>query len=78
MRRANTFPSQWHAEQAELSAKIALAHLQKAREELKNACAPKTLARVQLAISSAKGAIRNAGYRVTRAYYAERKAKGEI
>lgn len=78
MKRNNLFPSQWHAEQAELSAFKALLLLREARKELRNACAPKTLARVDLAISSAKGAVRNAGYRVTRAYYAERRAKGEI
>lgn len=78
MKRANLFPSQWHAEQAEQSAVKALALLRQAREELRNACAPKTLARVDLAISSAKGAVRNAGYRVNAAYYDEKRAKGEI
>lgn len=41
----------------------AIEHLKKARDLLKEAKAPKTLARVRKAISSAKGAARNAHYR---------------
>lgn len=62
------------AAQAERAARLALIHLTRARDELKYAGAPKTLARVQLAISSAKGAVRNAGYRVTRAHCARQKS----
>lgn len=72
------FPTQWHAEQAEQCVVEALDHLRKARDLLSNAKAPKTLARVNAAISSAKGAVRNAGYRVTRAFYTERRNAGEI
>lgn len=70
MKRSNRFPRDptlWHVYQALNSAQAALGYLLLARDELTNACAPKTLARVQSAISSAKGAVRNAGYRVTRA-----------
>lgn len=41
----------------------ALQHLQLALTYAKNAKAPRTVARIQLAISSAKGAVRAAGYR---------------
>lgn len=42
---------------------IGLAKLRSALEDLKQADCPKTVARVRLAISSAKGARRNMGYR---------------
>jgi hypothetical protein len=45
----------------------ALWHLQQARDLLTIAKAPKTLARTRLAISSARGAVRNTDYRVARA-----------
>lgn len=63
------FPTPWHAAQAEQCVTEGLAHLMKARDLFANALAPKTLARVNAAISSAKGAVRNAGYRVTRAQH---------
>jgi hypothetical protein len=66
------------AANAEQAARRALALLQEARDELKKAQAPLTLARVQSAISSAKGAVRNAGYRVHRSFTAERRDNGEI
>ena len=58
---------------ADLAVGLAIAHLKQARKLLKSAGATKTLARVRLAISSAKGAERNAGYRKHRA---QRKAEG--
>jgi RNase P protein component len=67
--------TQEQAVYAEQAAERALAFLLQAREELVDAHAPKTLERVRLAISSAKGAVRNAHARVTRAYYAERRAE---
>jgi hypothetical protein len=44
----------------------AIKHLRIARDLLKAANAPRALARVKLALSSAKGAERNAGYRQSR------------
>jgi hypothetical protein len=70
--------TQAEAIEAELAAERALALLMQAREELVDANAPKTLERVRLAISSAKGAVRNAHARVTRAYYAERRVQEQV
>lgn len=53
----------------EKCSKAALRHLQQALELLKEASAPRTAARVRLAISSAKGAIRNAEARAFRSCY---------
>ncbi len=61
------------ASQAESAAVYALQHLQTALAMAKEAGAPKLSARIRLAISSAKGAVRNAGYRVTRARASESK-----
>lgn len=55
---------------------LAIEHLKQARDLLIAADAPKTLARVRLALSSAKGAERNAGYRETRAYVEARRLEG--
>jgi hypothetical protein len=60
----STFPDRWHRERAEVDAKAGLAHLRAAASLFE--CCPKTLARVRLAISSAKGAVRNAETRVDR------------
>lgn len=43
--------------------KEAIGYLRAARDVLKDAHCPKALARVRLALSSTKGALRNAGYR---------------
>ncbi len=51
----------------EQMASKALEHLQVALTYLKNAKAPRTVARVELAISSARGAVRAAQYRDNRA-----------
>lgn len=48
----------------------AMRNLQLARDALARAQAPKTLARVRLAISSAKGAARNADMRTVRERHA--------
>ncbi len=45
----------------------AVEHLRAARDLLREAKAPKALQRVRSALSSAEGAVRNAGYRVSRA-----------
>jgi hypothetical protein len=70
--------TQEQAAYAEQAAERALAFLLQAREELVDAHAPKTLERVRLAISSARGAIRNAHARVTRAYFAERRLQEQF
>jgi hypothetical protein len=69
------FPTKWHADRAKEATERALEHLQKARDELAYACAPKTLERVRAAISSAKGAVRNADYRISREYFEARRAE---
>lgn len=43
-----------------------LKHLRRALEAAKAAGAPCTVKRIRFAISSARGAVRNAGYRVSR------------
>lgn len=55
---------------------LAVAKLRSALDDLKQADCPKTIAKVRLAISSAKGAQRNMGYRETRHYYEQRKLEG--
>ena len=56
----------------------ALRRLTDARDLLKDAACPKTLARVRAAISSCKGAVRNVGYREVRAQYTARDADHEV
>lgn len=53
--------------QNERDIKEALDYLRHVLSLLKRAKAPKTVERVRLAISSAKGALRNAGYKAVRA-----------
>ena len=50
-------------------ARRGLEHLQLAREHFDIAGAARTTARIRLAITSAKGAVRNAEYRLTRAQW---------
>lgn len=57
-------------------ARAGLGALCRARQMFELAKAPKTLARVRLAISSAKGAVRAAGYRETRQYVERRNMEG--
>lgn len=57
----------------ELQVQQAIDHLLAARDILKCTNCPKTLARVRLALSSAKGALRNASYRRSASTYRTRK-----
>jgi hypothetical protein len=75
--KRDRFPTEWHAQQAYESAGRALQLLVQARNELANACAPKTLDRVRLAVSSCKGAVRNAHARVVREYYDARRIEDQ-
>lgn len=51
----------------ESQAKKCVGHLQEALTHARIAGAPYTVKRIEAALSSARGAVRNAGYRVTRA-----------
>ncbi len=58
----------------EEAARLGLLHLAAARDLMKEAGAKRTLARLRSTISSAKGAIRAAGYRMNREHVEERDA----
>jgi hypothetical protein len=50
---------------------VCVSYLQAALTAAQEAGAPYTIARIRLALSSARGAVRNAGYRETRAHQKE-------
>lgn len=65
-------------QRCEAHARNALEFLRNALDHATQAGACYTAARIRYAISSAKGAVRAAGYRSANAYYTERRERGEI
>jgi hypothetical protein len=71
------YPTKWHVTMAEAAVKDALQALCTARDHLAYAGADKTLQRTRLAISSCKGALRNARARAFREYAEARRIMEE-